>query len=103
MARAETCYFSFSHGLRGCYMPDAHYGPYSVRTRAALAAAIRDALEMCDAPKSAFRTVGIRRLWAHAKRCGTSSIHFSIDTTPGCCLSFHGMTEEEYIADEAAQ
>lgn len=98
MAKAQTCYFSFSNGLLGCYMPDSTSGPYAVTTRRELADAIRSELEMLDAPKRCFADVGIRRLWGVAKRHGTSSVHFTIETSPGYGLSFHGLTEAEYAA-----
>jgi hypothetical protein len=98
MSKPQTCYFTFSHGLRGCYLPDSHGGVYAVSRRKDLADAIRYELEMYDAPASAFKTVGIKRLWSQAKRYGTSSIHFTIDTSEGYGLNFHGLTEEEFNA-----
>ncbi len=96
MAKTETCYFSFSHGLRGCYLPDSHGGYYAVTRRKDLVDAIRSELEMVGAPASAIRQVGIKRLWSQAKRFGTSCIHFTIDTSEGYGLNFHGLTDAEY-------
>ena len=102
MSRAATCYFTFSYGLQGCYMPDSHFGPFAVSRRKDIADAIRDALDFYDAPKSAIRQVSLTRLWAQAKRHGTSSIHCRIAISKHEMLEFHGLTEEEYNAQEAA-
>lgn len=101
MAKAATCYFNLTYGLQGCYMPDSSYGPYAVCRRKDLIAAVRDTLEFLEAPKSAMRQVDWRRLWASAKRHGTSSIHFCIATDRHNMLEFHGMTEAEYLEAEA--
>lgn len=98
MAKTQTCYFTFSHGLRGCYMPDSHSGAYAITRRKDLVDAIRSELEMYDAPASRIKTVGIKRLWSQAKRHGTSSIHFTVDTANGYGLNFHGLTQTEYEA-----
>lgn len=90
-------YFSLSHGLRGCYMPDTMPYAYCVATRRDLADIIRSELEMYDAPRSRFRSVHIRDLWQrfqHAR--SASSWHFDIDTTEGYALHFGGMTKDEY-------
>lgn len=96
-----TCYFTLSHGLRGCYLPDSHGGAYMITRRKELADAIRSELEFhTDSPQQArraFRDVGIKRLWSQAKRHGTSSIHFTIPTSEGYGLNFHGLTEDEYV------
>jgi hypothetical protein len=101
MAKAQTCYFSFSNGLRGCYMPDNYGGHYAVTRRKDLVDAIRNELDMLDAPKSALRQISIKRLWSQAKRYGTSSIHFTLDIGPGYGLNFHGLTETEYNEQES--
>lgn len=98
-----VCYFSLSNGLLGCYMPDSYQGPYAITRRKDLIAIVRDALDMLDAPKSAIRQVRWSHLWSIAKRHGTSSVHFSIETSKGYGLSFHGLTEAEYAEQEAAQ
>lgn len=101
----QTCYFTLSHGLQGCYMPDSHMGPYAVTTRRDLISAVRDALEFYEAPKTAIRQVRWKRLWGQAKRYGTSSVHFCIATSKHNMLEFHGLTEAEYdqhLADEEA-
>lgn len=101
MPRAANCYFTFSYGLQGCYMPDSHFGPFVATRRKDIAAAIRDALEFYEAPKSAIRQVSLTRLWSQAKRHGTSSIHFCIATDKHNMLEFHGLTEDEYNAQSA--
>ena len=103
MAKAATCYFTLTYGLQGCYMPDSHWGPHAVCRRKDLIAAVRDTLEMLDAPKSALRQVNWTRLWAQAKRSGTSSIHFAIATDGRNMLEFHGLTEAEYLEQSESE
>lgn len=93
-------YFGLSYGLSGCYMPDSHAGAFAVSRRKDLVAIVRDALESYDLPKSAIHQVKWTRVWAHAKRHGLSSLHFSISHN-GNALNFSGMTESEY--QEAAE
>lgn len=96
MSKPVCCYYALTNGLAGCYMPDSHWGAYCSTRRKDLMAIIRDTLDMLDAPKSAIRQVKWRNVWHHAKRHGTSSLHFSIEISPGYVLSFHGLTEDEY-------
>jgi hypothetical protein len=96
MPKVQTCYFALTHGLQGCYMPDMHFGAYAITRRKDLIEAVRDALDMMEAPKSAIRQINWTRLWDNAKRYGTSCVHFSIETGKHTCLSFHGLTEAEY-------
>ena len=100
MAKTADCYFSLTYGLQGCYMPDSHFGPYHCRTRGGIAYAIRETLATLDVAPSRIRQVALRRLWAQAKRTGTSSIHFAIATDAHNMLEFHGMTEAEYLEAE---
>lgn len=94
MAKA---YFTLTYGLQGGYMPDSNLGPYKVTTRRELMEAMRDALAMYDAPKSAMSQVKWReRVWPHIKRHGASSLHFCIATDKHNVLEFHGLTTEEY-------
>lgn len=87
--------YAITFGLSGCYMPDSHDGAYEFTTRKELADMIRSELEMYDMPASLFREVRIRALWAHIKRHGASSAHFSL-IHGGNALEFHGLTEEEF-------
>ena len=101
MSKQQTCYFALTNGLAGCYMPDSHWGEFAVTRRKDLIATVRDILDMLDAPKNAFKQVKWRNVWHHARRYGTSSLHFSIEISDGYVLSFHGLTEEEYNAAQA--
>jgi hypothetical protein len=106
MAKTQICYFSLTSSLQGCYMPDAHWGAYAVSRRKDLIGAVRDTLNMIldqegdRAVSSAMRDVNWRSLWSQAKRHGTSSIHFCIETGEHTMLEFHGMTEAEYLEAE---
>ena len=86
--------YSVAFGLRGCFMPDSYYGFFECSTRRELSDLIRSALEHYELPKSLFREVGVRRLWSHIKRHGSSVAHFSLRCEQ-YALSFHGLTEEE--------
>ena len=101
MSKAVNCYFTLTYGLQGCYMPDSHEGPYAVTRRKDLVSTVRYILDLYDAPKSAIKQVKWRDVWAHAKRHGTSSLHFCIATDQHNMLKFHGLTEEEYDRDAA--
>lgn len=109
MAKTATCYFSLTSGLQGCYMPDAHWGAFAVTRRKDLIGAVRNTLGMVldqegDWPVArCMRDVNWIKLWAQAKRHGTSSIHFCIATSEHNMLEFHGMTEAEYLEAEAAE
>lgn len=92
--------YSVTFGLRGCYMPDSCSGPYVFSTRRDLAEHIRSEIESYDLPKSLFREVRMRNLWAHIKRHGSSTAHFSLHHGANA-LEFHGLTEEEFNEQEA--
>lgn len=91
-----TARYSVTFGLRGCYMPDSVSGAFAVGTRRDLAAYIRAEMDMNDIPANRFAQVGIRALWRHIARYGSSSAHFAIDAQEGYVLEFHGLTEDEY-------
>lgn len=91
--------YSISFGLAGCYMPDTVGGPYVITRRRDLAALIRDELAFYGLPASLIRDVRVKRLWAHIKRHGSSSAHFSL-THGANALSFHGLTKAEAEAME---
>lgn len=88
--------YSVSFGLIGCYLSDSQGGVYECSTMRELASIIRDELEAYGMPKSLFRDVHIRWLWAFIKRNGSSSAHFRLDDGKGSALFFHGLTREEY-------
>ena len=98
---AKTCYFALAGGLNGCYLPGSDFGHYAVTTRRDLMNAVRDALSSYDLPKSAMSEVKWKRVWAHAKRSGTSSISFSIGNKRGFGVQFMGLTKEEHDEREA--
>lgn len=89
--------YTVTNGLEGCYMPDSVSSPVEFRTRRDLVNDIRDEIELLGWPKSAIKQVKINRLWAHIKRWGSSSAHFSI-TRDGYELAYHGLTDAEYHA-----
>ncbi len=95
---APNCYFAISHGLAGCYLPDTVHH-YHANTRGEIADILRDAIEFEEWPKARIGDVKLMRLWSHAKRHGTSSMHFSIDHK-GRSIGFHGLTKAEYEAAE---
>lgn len=109
MAKPQTCYFTLTYGLQGCYMPDSHFGPYAVTTRSGITYAVRETLSMLlgqegdKSVDSCMRQVSWKRLWAQAKRSGTSSIHFCIATSDHNMLEFHGLTQEGYEQAEKEQ
>ena len=89
----RTCArYSVSFGLAGCYMPDSYSGVYECRTRGELANIIRAELETYSMPASLLREVRLRRLWAHIKRYGSSSLDINLHHR-GYVLSFVGLTE----------
>lgn len=92
--------YSVTSGLRGLYMPDNYSGPFLATTRRELMSQIRSELEMADFPKSAIRQIKARRLWSFIKRHGSSTAHFAIYHQDRE-VSFHGLTEEEYTAQES--
>lgn len=94
----KPAFFRLSFGLTGCYMPDSDFGVYEVTRRRELVSIIRDALAFYDLPSRLIREVRINRLFAHGKRHGFSSVHFSLDHK-GHSLHFGGMTEDEYQAE----
>lgn len=91
--------YAVTYGLSGCYMPDSHSGAMQFDTRAELASFIRAELETYDMPASLFADVKIRRLWSFISRHGSSSAHFSL-THGGYALAFHGLTEDEFNAQD---
>ncbi|WP_448955738.1 hypothetical protein [Labrys neptuniae] len=97
---SRNCYFAISHGLSGCYMPDTVHH-YRATTRGEIADILRDAIEFEEMPKALIREVKLMRLWSHAKRHGTSSVHFSI-SHKGRSIGFHGLTKAEFVAAEEA-
>jgi hypothetical protein len=97
---AKRWHYSIMFGLRGCYMPDSHFGAFTGTTRRELADTIRAALAFYDMPAWRFSDVRINRLWSLVKRHGSSSAHFSLDAEFGCCLEFIGMTEAEFAQAE---
>jgi hypothetical protein len=97
---AKRCYFALAGGLNGCYMPDSDFGHYAVTTRRDLMQAVRDALAFYDLPKSAMGEVKWKRVWDHAKRHGTSSLHFSVGNKQGFGVQFMGLTAAEYAERE---
>jgi hypothetical protein len=92
---AKTSYFMISFGLQGCYMPDSYTGAYSATTRREIVAALKDAIDFYDFPKTSIRQVSLKRLWDHAKKHGTSSLHFCIGHKHNM-IEFHGLTKSEY-------
>ncbi len=86
-----------TNGLAGCYMPDNVSGPIVLATRRELVAAIKAEIERYEWPANALAQIKVKALWAHIKRHGSSTAHFSIERG-GYEIAFHGLT-----ADEAAQ
>ena len=86
--------YIISFGMPG-YLSDSHIGPYEWATRREMAEGIRDALELYGTPQRLFREVGLRRLWRHISRHGSSVAHFHL-YHGSHVLSFHGLTEGEY-------
>lgn len=90
-------------------MPDAHWGVYAVCRRKDLIGTVRDTLNMIldqegdRAVSRCMKEVNWTRLWSQAKRTGTSSIHFCIVTSEHTMLEFHGLTEAEYLEQEASE
>lgn len=89
--------YAVTFGLSGCYMPDSHSGAFQFGTRRELASFIRAELDTFDLPAALFNDVRIRRLWGFISRHGSSTAHFSL-THGGYELAFHGLTEEEFTA-----
>jgi len=98
----NSAQYSVSFGLSGCYLPDSQSGPYQFDRRKDLADFIRHQIEFYDLPKYLLRDVKISRLWSFIKRHGSSSAHFSLHHK-GFCLSFHGLTNEEFSEMEGQQ
>lgn len=90
-----TFYYCANFGLAGCYLPDSQSYPYAGTTRKELAEYIRCELDIYDLPKSLFNEVKISRLWSFIKRNGSSTAHFNLHHKQ-YCLSFNGLTEEEF-------
>lgn len=99
----KIAYFALAGGLNGCYMPDSDYGHFAVTTRRDMIQAVRDALAYYDLPKSALHEVKWKRVFAHAKRHGLSSISMSIGNKNGFGLQFMGLTKAEYDEREARE
>lgn len=91
-----TCFFAITSGLSGLYMPNSA-AVYCATRRRDLIDAIRSEVEFQGFPASAMRQIKWRDVWHHAKRHGTSSLHFSIDHGD-YEIAFHGLTEAEYNA-----
>ena len=87
--------YSINYGLHGCYLPDSYFGAYECRTRRELCNLIRDSLAFYEMPKNLFSEVNITRLWGFIKSHGSSSAHFQL-VRNGFCLSFSGLTEDEF-------
>jgi hypothetical protein len=89
-------HYAVVFGFSGCYLPESHYGAFTGTTRRELADIIRDALAVYDIPAARFADVGIKNLWRDIKRNGSSTAHFTLDAGDGRCLSFEGLTEDEF-------
>ncbi len=99
-------YFAVGFGSRGCIPNGATY--YAVTTRKEVCDAVRDAFPYSDTShteaRKALADLGIRNLWAHAKRFGFSSIFRELDFNgTNEILNFMGMTEQEYNDAIAAE
>lgn len=92
--------YTVTNGLAGCYMPDSNSGAMEFETRKELADMIRWNLDSLGWPLSKFHEVNIRRLWRHIAKHGSSGAHFSL-SHKGYELAFHGLTEEEFNADQS--
>ena len=96
MAKKIIGYFALGFGQIGC-MPNG-LNVYAVSTRREVCDAIRE--QFYDDPRGAKRALadlGIRQLWAHAKRWGFSSIGRELDINgTNEILNFMGLTEAEY-------
>ena len=92
--------YCVTFGLRGCYMPDSNSGAMEFTTRRDLAAFIRSELEAFDMPAYLFNEVRINRLWSFIKRYGSSTAHFALHHGANE-LAFHGLTEDEFNADQS--
>jgi hypothetical protein len=91
--------YAVTFGLSGCYMPDSHEGAHEFRTRAELADFIRSELQVFDMPANLFGDVRIRRLWGFIQRYGSSTAHFRLCHGANE-LAFHGLTEDEFNAQQ---
>ena len=89
-------YFAIGFGSVGC-IPNS-LSAYSVTTRREVCDAVRDAFYADPgAARRALSDLGIRNLWAHAKRYGFSSIGRELNFNgTNEILNFTGLTQAEY-------
>lgn len=96
MSRAKPFYFGLSYQAQaGCYMPDSYLTAERATTRREIVESMRAALNAYDLPQSLMSQVKWNKVFAHAKRHGTSGLHFSMTHRRGT-VNFHGLTEDEY-------
>ena len=88
-------YYSVGFGLQGCYLDDSKGGVYEINSRKELSEMIRNAVEVYDLPKNAFKQANVSRIWPHLKKHGASQATIYLRHKQ-YVLTFYGLTEDEY-------
>ena len=101
--KSPVGYFAIGFGSVGC-IPNS-LSACSVTTRREVCDAVRDAFyDDPGAARRALSDLGIRNLWAHAKRYGFSSISRELNFNgTNEILNFMGLTEAEYDEHVASE